>query len=441
MVRLQADRQTAQLRSKPRLRRRGRAVSLDLASGQPALSVEQAREAILEEIAILCAERVPLPDALGRLLAEPLVAPFDIPPRDNTAMDGYAVRAADIAHASPERPTSLAVIEDLPAGYVAAASVGPGQAIRIMTGAPIPDGADAIAIVEHTTAEGDTVRISTPAAVGAHIRRRGEDVRGGETILLPGAELRAGEIGLMASIQRSFVQVWRRPTVAIVSTGDELVEVGDPLGPGKIVNSNSYALAALVREVGGVPVSLPIARDTRPAIRRALEEASAADFVVTTGGVSVGDYDFVKAVLDDLGATTKFWRVNMKPGKPVVFAVLRGKPLFGLPGNPVSSMVAFHLFVRPAIRKAMGVAVDRLMRPLVEAVLENDLKATGDRRTYLRARVRWADGALRAATKPAQGSGVLSSMRDANGLVVMRENAPGAQRGDRAPVQLIGDID
>jgi molybdopterin molybdotransferase len=261
----------------------------------------------------------------------------------------------------------------------------------------------------------------------------------GLAVLGGGEALGPGEVGLLASVQRGFVRVWRRPTVAIVSTGDELVEVGEPLEPGRIVNSNSYSLAALVREAGALPVVLPIARDTRDDIRRAFAEA-AADFVVSTGGVSVGDYDFVKPVLDELGATIRFWRVNMKPGKPVVFALLRDRPLFGLPGNPVSSMVGFHLFVRPAIRKAMGIAADRLMRPVVEAALENDLRPTGERRTYLRGHVRWSEGGLRVATKPAQGSGVLSSMVGANGLVVMAERSPAARAGDVVPVQLIGEL-
>jgi molybdopterin molybdotransferase len=246
---------------------------------------------------------------------------------------------------------------------------------------------------------------------------------------------------MLASLQRPYVRVWRKPRVAIVSTGDELVEVGDRLEPGKIVNSNSYSLAALVREEGGIPIVLPIARDSSEEIASAFESATmAADFVVTSGGVSVGDYDFVKPVLDRLHARFHFWRVAMKPGKPVVFATLAGRPFFGLPGNPVSSMVGFHLFVAPALRKATGSPPDTWIRPTVEATLDNDVRSTGDRRTFVRARVGWHDGAFRASTRPAQGSGVLSSMLAANGLVVVEQGVKGARAGDRLPVYLIGSI-
>jgi molybdopterin molybdotransferase len=309
-----------------------------------------------------------------------------------------------------------------------------------MTGAPIPDGADAVVMVEYTEAREGRVRITKAVVPGSHVRRRGEDVERGALVLGAGSELNAGEIGLLASLQRSTAKVFRRPSVAIVSTGDELVDLGDPLSPGKIVNSNSYSLAALVRESGANPVALPIARDTPDEIRTALENAAFADVVVTSGGVSVGDYDYVRKVLDDLGADTRFWRVAMKPGKPVVFARLLGKPFLGLPGNPVSSMVGFHLFVRPALRKAMGHPPERWLRPTVEAVLENDVRSTGDRTTFLRARVSWRDGALRAATKPAQGSGVLSSMVAANGLVIVEAGTTRAAAGDRMPVYLIGDL-
>jgi molybdopterin molybdotransferase len=407
----------------------------------PPISVDAARETILAHCRALGAEHTAITEALGRVLAETVEAPFDIPPRDNTAMDGFAVRAADVAGASSDDPVELDVIADLPAGFVAERAVGPKEAIRIMTGAPIPAGADAIVIVEHTESVDSRVRIFRPAAMGAHIRRAGEDVRVGEVVLDAGIKIRSGEVGMLASLQRPFVRVFRRPTVAIVSTGDELVEVGEPLRPGTIVNSNSYSLGALVREAGARPLVLPIARDSQESIREALVNAvDSADFVVTSGGVSVGDYDFVKPVLDDLGATIHFWRVAMKPGKPVVFATLSGKPFFGLPGNPVSSMVGFHLFVGPAIRKAIGYRADQWVRPTVDALLENDIRSTGDRRTFIRARVSWRDGALRASTRPAQGSGVLSSMLAANGLIVVDEGVTSAAKGASVPVYLLGDL-
>lgn len=406
----------------------------------PMLSVAEARAAVLVEISVLGAERVALPDALGRVLAEAITAPGDIPSRANTAMDGFAVRAEDVATASPESPVTLDVVATLAAGYVSDRAVGPGQAVRIMTGAPIPDGADAIVMVEYTESEGERVRIARSARPGQHVRRRGEDVREGDTVLEPGIALGAGEIGVLASVRRPFVRVGRRPTVAIVSTGDELVEVGSEPGPGQIVNSNAFSLSSLAREAGAIPTILPIARDSLAEIARALGEASSADVILASGGVSVGEFDYVKAALDELGAELRFWRVAMKPGKPVVFASLAGKPFFGLPGNPVSCMVGFHLFVQPALRRMMGAPDDRLMRPVVDAVLANDVRSSGDRPNYQRAVVTWRDGGLVATTKPAQGSGVLSSMVGANGLVLVPEGTRQIATGERVTVQLIGDL-
>ncbi len=406
----------------------------------PMLSVAEARAAVLAEISTLGAERVAITEALGRVLAESITAPADIPSRDNTAMDGFAVRAADVETASPDAPVILEVVETLAAGYVAERAVGPGQAMRIMTGAPIPDGADAVVMVEYTESEADRVRVSRSVKPGQHVRRRGEDVRMGVTVLTQGIDLGAGEIGVMASVRRPFVRVGRRPTVAIVSTGDELVEVGTEPGPGQIVNSNAFSLSSLAREAGAVSIVLPIARDSLDEIVGALGEASAADVVIASGGVSVGEFDFVKAALDQLGAELRFWRVAMKPGKPVVFASLAGKPFFGLPGNPVSCMVGFHLFVQPALRRMMGVPDDRLMRPVVDAVLANDVRSSGDRPNYQRAVVSWREGRLVAATKPAQGSGVLSSMVGANGLVLVQEGTRQIAAGEQVTVQLIGDL-
>jgi molybdopterin molybdotransferase len=404
------------------------------------LTVEEAQARVLGEIEPIGLERVPIAEALGRVLAESVTAPFDIPRRDNTAMDGFAVWSEDVAGATPEAPVVLDVIETIPAGYVPSLEVAPGTAARIMTGASIPEGADAVVIVENTEAEGDRVRIFKGVGKGANIRRRGEDVREGAVVLTQGAELGAGAVGLLASLCRGVVTVGRRPTVSIVSTGDELVDTDTEPGPGQIVNSNAYSLAALAREAGASPVVLPIARDSLDEIAGSLRAAAEADVVITSGGVSVGDFDYVKAALDALGAETRFWRVSMKPGKPVVFARLIGKPFFGLPGNPVSCMVGFHLFVRPALRKMMRVGEERLMRSVVEAVLANDVRSTGDRRNYLRAVVSSAGDRLVAATKPAQGSGVLSSMVGANGLVIVPEGTTTIAAGERVAVQLIGEL-
>jgi len=410
-------------------------------AGKPAmLTVEEARERVMRAVTPLGAEEVALVDAHGRVLAEQVVAPADIPAADNTAMDGYAVRAADVAGATRETPVTLDVIETLPAGYVPSRTVGAGQATRIMTGATIPDGADAIVIVEVTETDGDRVRVFRDARPGAHIRRRGEDVRTGQMLFLPGAAIGAGEIGLLASIRKGRVTVACRPVVAVVSTGDELVDVDTAPGPGQIVNSNAYSLAALVREAGGEPRVLPIARDTLGDITAALESAASSDIVITSGGVSVGEFDYVKAALDALGAELDFWRVSMKPGKPVVFAKLGATPFFGLPGNPVSCMVGFHLFVWPALKKMMGCPAHRWMRPTVTAVLTNDVRSTGDRRNYQRAVITAHGDRIEATTKPAQGSGVLSSMTGANGLVVVPQGTTRIEAGSTVEVQLIGEI-
>lgn len=404
------------------------------------LTVEEARIAILSNIERLGIERVALPDSLGRVIAVDVIAPGDIPGRDNTAMDGYAVIADDTTDATDDQPVELTVIETVPAGYVAKKSVSPGCATRIMTGAWMPEGADAIVIVEHTSSDGSRVLVRRPTKAGAHIRRRGEDIREGQRILGEGTELGPGEIGLLASIGKGYIRVFRRPRVAIVSTGDELVELDETPGDGQIVNSNAFSLGSLVRESGCLAVLLPIARDTLGEISHALAEAAKADFILTSGGVSVGEFDYVKQALDGLGATTKFWRVAMKPGKPLVFATLNDRPFFGLPGNPVSCMVSFNLFVRPALRKAMGIGADRLMRPTVRATLTNDVRSTGDRLTFQRAVIVSNGDRLEATTKPAQGSGVLSSMVGANGLVIVPEGVTHLSAGDDVAVQMIGSL-
>jgi len=408
------------------------------------ITPEEAQQIILDHVRPLGVERVSLMEAQGRVLAEDVPAHYDIPPCDNSAMDGYAVRYQDVEDATEEQPVALEMIDDIPAGRVGEKTVGPGQASRIMTGAPVPSGADTVIRVEYTRAEGspavgDRIEILDPEVEGANIRRRGEDIRAGDPVLRAGAECGPGEIGVLATLQRAFVPVCRRPTVAILSTGDELVEVDEPLESGKIVNCNTYALSTLARAHGAVPVMLPIARDTEEDIRRAVETALAADFIVSSGGVSVGEYDYVKKVLDDLGAETIFWRVAMKPGKPLFFCKLQGRPYFGVPGNPVSSMMSFLQFVRPAVRKVSGYAEDDLLLPATQAVLENPLYNKGDRRWYLRARLRFAEGQLRVATPEKQGSHMLTSMLDVNGIVIL-ESEQRVEAGDLVTVQIIGRV-
>src|SRR3954447_17675982 len=369
------------------------------------IPVEEAQERVLAEVELLGTEQVAFTEAHGRVLREDVHARADVPQGDNTAMDGYAVRADDIADA----PVTLRVIENLPAGTVATKRVEPGTAIRIMTGALMPEGADTVAHVEITDAGSENVRVHEPLRRGTNVRKRGEDMHAGDVVLADGTPLQAAEIGVLAGVQKPVVKVGRRPTVAILSTGDEIIDVGDAMAPGKVLNSNSYSLAALVREAGAIPRMIGIVADQKQATIAAIESALESDFVISSGGVSVGAYDFVKDALDSLGAETNFWKVAMKPGKPVVLSRVRGRLYFGLPGNPVSCMVAFILFVAPAIRKAMGQS-SSLFDPVVAMRAASPLKSSGDRRAYLRVRVVARDGALIAEPMASQGSGVSTSM-------------------------------
>lgn len=403
------------------------------------MTVEQARAAVLERIRPLGVERVPLSDAVGRVVASDVTAPHDSPPLDNSAMDGFAVRFDDVAAATADKPVTLQVIEDIPAGTVPSKTVGPGQASRIMTGAPVPDGADTVIRVEDTTDHGDRVDILEPEEeAGENVRPRGEDMRQGDALITAGTELGPGEIGVLATVRMPYVVVTRRPTIAILSSGDELVEVGDTPKDGQIINSNSPALAAMARACGADPVLLPIAADTEAAIRGNIESALGCDFIVSSGGVSVGEYDYVKKVLTDMDADEVLWRVAMKPGKPLYFCLLGTTPYFGLPGNPVSSLVSFLQFVRPAIRKATGLPESTWSLPESSARIEHDLVNDGERRNFLRARLRLdEDGRLTASTahRP-QGSHMMTSMLGANGFVVM-EPEQSVVAGDSVTVQIV----
>ena len=405
------------------------------------LTVEEAQQIVLDHIHPLAAERVSLPDALGRVLAADVPAAHDAPPMDNSAMDGYAVRFEDLRAATSAEPAALQVVEDIPAGTVGEKTVGPGQASRIMTGAPIPAGADTVVPVEDTRGEGERVEILDPGSSGANIRRRGEDMKEGEVLILAGSECGPGEVGVLASVQRTFLPVYRRPTVSVLSTGDELVEIDQPLEPGKIVNSNSAGLAAMSRAHGAVPVVLPIVPDDEGEMRRSIEAALTSDFIISSGGVSVGDYDYVKQVLTDMGAEELLWQVAMKPGKPLYFCLVAGKPYFGLPGNPVSSLLSFLEFVRPAIRKATGHPADELLLPEGNARMEHSVHNRGDRRRYLQARLRFGDdGQLLANTAHrAQGSHVLTSMLGTNGIVVL-DPEQHVEEGGSVTVQIAGAL-
>jgi molybdopterin molybdotransferase len=394
------------------------------------ISIEEARSRVLAEAIALQAEAVPLPDALGSVLAEEIVAAHHVPPFDNSGMDGYAVRAGDLIDATSESPAKLHIVETIPAGHVAARGIAAGEAARIMTGAPIPQGADTVAQAEITSEEDGHVLVYEAIKPGKNIRRAGEDVAAGDRVFAAGAVLWPAEIGVLASLGHPQVLVHRRPRVAIISTGSELIEVDQPLGPGQIRNSNSYSLRALCRQLGVEATAFGIVPDDYDATRRALEAGLEYDVLLTSGGVSVGKFDFVKDVQDELGVQRRLWGVAMKPGKPLAFGVRERTLVFGLPGNPVSAMVSFELFVRPALLRLMGYR--KTTRPHYQAIIEEDV-ANADGRTYVvRVRAWREDGMWHLSSTGAQGSGILRSMVGANGLAFV----PGGVRGIKAGEQV-----
>jgi len=399
------------------------------------ISVDDALTIILDAIPVLGLERVHILDSLDRVLGEDVHAPYSIPPWDNSAMDGYAVIHGDIEGASRQNPAVLNVVGDLPAGYTAQKPIFRGEAIRIMTGAPIPGGCDTVVKVEDTGAEGDRVKIFNVPARGEHIRRAGEDVMQGSLVLSRGSILRPAAVGMLSSLKRSVISVFRRPTVAVISTGDELIDVDGELSAGKIVGSNTYSLASLVKDSGGQPLVLGIARDNPEALRSIFRAALAADMIISSGGVSVGDYDLVKDMLLELGAEMKFWKVHMRPGQPLAFGVIGGKPTFGLPGNPVSCMISFEQFVRPAILKASGHT--RIFRPLIEARLKEPISKKEGKRYFLRCCISVEDGAYAVTTTGGQGSGILLSMVKADGLIVLPETKSEFAAGTMVKVQVL----
>lgn len=401
------------------------------------ISVDEARDVILSSIPILPSEEVALLDALYRVLDEDVYSDSNIPPFDNSAMDGYAIRAADVGRASAENPVILDVLEDLAAGYVAGQAVGEGQAIRIMTGAPMPQGADSVVKVEETERSNGSVKVFRSVKRGENVRLAGEDVRVGELVLTKGKLLGPGDVGMLASIGKASIKVIRRPRVAVIATGDELVDVGEPLAPGKIRNSNAYSIGAQVLEAGAIPLMVGIARDRRNDLVEKIERGLEADILITSGGVSVGDYDLVKQVLAELGEVV-LWKVAMKPGKPLAFGVIQDKPLFGLHGYPTSSMVSFEQFVRPAILKMSGRS--DLKRPEIQVVLEDRVVKKPGRRHYLRAVLERKDGEVHAKLTSSQKSGSLKPMTVANALLVIPEDATAIEPGEKVTAQLIREL-
>ncbi len=395
------------------------------------LTVDEALERILSRIRPLGTREVPLLDAVGRTLAVDVVADRDIPPFRNSAMDGYAVRGVDVARA----PARLRVIGTVAAGGMPDRGVGPGEAMRIMTGAPMPDGADTVVRVEDTDNGEAVVTVTAATPTGISVRQAGEDMKRGTRVLVKGTTLRPAEIGLLASIGRARVTVVRRPNVAVLSTGDELVDIEETPGRGQIRDTNRFSLAAAIRASGCTPFELGIARDTASDLRHALGNAAFGDAIVTSGGVSVGDHDHVKPVVDSMGSMD-FWSIAIRPGRPLAFGEIRSKrgsvPIFGLPGNPVSSLLTFELFVRPALLKMAGRA--KLHRPRAPAKLLDRIEKPAGLRTFARGVYDRESGTVRS-TGP-QGSGILRSMSIANCLIDIPESRRAGEAGDTVTVIL-----
>lgn len=411
------------------------------------LNVDQALELVLANIPRLSAEKVELAASLNRVLAEDIIADSNIPPFPNSSMDGFALRAVDSIGASSNTPLMLTVVMDIPAGTVPPRPLKTGEAARIMTGAQMPEGADAVIPVENTNAQwhtGNGINLPAPVDIyrslqsGDYVRPAGEDIRAGQTVLSGGTLIRAQEIGVLASIGQASIPIIRQPRVAILSSGDELIDINQPLAPGKIRDSNSYMLAALVSTYGGIPIRIPTAHDTLEDVRRRFREAIDAqpDIILSSAGVSVGAFDVVRAVIEELGQVN-FWRINLRPGKPLAFGQIGGVPFFGLPGNPVSAMVTFDVFVRPALLKLTGRADHT---PTIQAVLAEDLRSDG-RRSYLRVKLSQENGTWIAHLTGTQSSGALTSMVLADGLLIVPEDVLHASAGEKLPVRLLRSLD
>jgi len=414
------------------------------------ISVEEALEKILSFVEVLDPEEKPILGCLGQVLVEDVYADIDIPPWDNSAMDGYAIKAEDTYGANKLSPRFIPVVGEIAAGRIADKELKPGTAIRIMTGAPLPQGADAVVQFEDTdelTRQSlhplSQIGILREAKKGLNVRRRGEDIAKGTLVLRKGTILRPAEIGVLASLGHSTASVIRRPIVSVLATGDELIEPGQPKLNGKIYNSNTYTIAAEVLRYGGIPEILGIGRDSVESLNRKIDESLTSDMLITCGGVSLGDYDIVKDVLAKRGQIA-LWTICMKPGKPSAFGVIRqGRkrlPHLGLPGNPVSAMITFEQFARPAILKMMG--KENLAKPTVQAIMDDAVENTDGRRIFARVVLNLIQDTkvgeeYHACLVGPQGSGILTSMAKANGLAIIPENIPGVKPGDKVLVQML----
>ena len=402
--------------------------------------VKDAQKIILEKLQPLESQKKPILETLGHVLDEDIFAQRDNPPADNSAMDGYALRFEDISSIAPGEPALLKITEDIPAGKPPIKTIHAGEAARIMTGALAPDGADTVVMQEDTKRENGSVRILKPQKSGSNIRKQGEDFKKGDLLVSSGAVIKSTNLGIIVTAGYSSLSVHRKPVVAILSTGDELVNIDSKAENHQIINSNSYILASQVIQCGGKPILLGIVPDRKEVIKEKLRQAEKADIIITSGGVSVGDYDFVKEAIKELGSEIIIWKIAMKPGKPLTFSMLGNRPVFGLPGNPVSSFVSFEQFVRPAILKLSG--HKELFRKIIRAILSEDVKKKNDgRKHFLRAILSYKKEGCFVAPLSGQGSGMMGSLAAANSLLIVPEETTELKAGQQVDVQLLNSVE
>ncbi len=399
------------------------------------IKIEEALKIILNHIKEGPEAVVGIEEAFGLVLADDVLSRNNVPPFNNSAMDGYAVKHSDTIGSSAKKAVKLKILEDVPAGHIPTETVREGYATKIMTGAPIPTGADAVIIVEETEEKDGFVYCYAEVGQGENIRRAGEDVKEGEMVLPRSTVIRPQEMGMLAAIGMTEVSVIKRPSVAILATGSELVEANRSPGPGQVRNCNNSSLIGLVKKYGGIPANLGLARDDAEELRKKLVAASEHDIVITSGGVSVGEHDLVKKILAELGAEMKFWKVCMKPGKPLAFGIINSKPVFGLPGNPVSVIVSFEQFVRPAILKMMG--RKKIRKPTITAILEDGIEKSADRVHLIRAKINKRDGKYYVSQTGPQGSGILRSLVLADGLIILPKETTHVKAGEEVSVMML----
>jgi len=399
------------------------------------ISIEDALEIVLKQVSVLSSERVKLLSSLGRVLSENIYSDFDIPGFNRAAMDGYAVVAKDTVHACSDRPVTLKVIDEVPAGFKVKSAISSGKAIRIMTGAVLPEGADAVVMVEYTETRGDKVMVFRSVKKGENVSFSGEDVKKGELVLPRGTLIRPQEVGMLAALGKTEVYVTRKPKVAIISTGDELIEPGKTLEKGKIYDSNSFSLFSQVLKCGADPERIGIVPDDKDELLHKVKMGLSSNILLLSGGVSEGKYDLVKEVLMEAGVKPLFWKVAVKPGKPTFFGIRERTLVFGLPGYPVSSMMNFENLVKPAIFKMLG--REGYKRIKIRAVLKGEIKNSSGRKNFIRVRLIEENGRYLAIPAPSQKSGVLKSMVWANAVVVLSTDVRKVENGEEVLVEVL----